>query len=81
MPTNSATDTFARAVAEAVILLDAGLIPRSDDGTLRELLAQVGTDDALPERLLHVLAVVVGELMIRPNDSSQLGAVVATQLH
>jgi hypothetical protein len=81
MSRTDATNTFARAVAEAVILLDAGLIPRSDDGTLRDLLALVGADEALPERLLHALAVVVGELMLRPTDGSQSGAVAATQLH
>jgi hypothetical protein len=81
MPTSNATDTFARAVAEAVILLDAGLIPRSDDGTLRDLLALVGADEALPASLRNILATVVAEMILRPVDGLSPKAPATRGLH
>ncbi len=78
---NPRAERFVRAVAEAVVLLDAGAIPRSSDARLHDLLTLVGADQGLPDHLVSIVAAVVGELMLRSIDGSQSGAVAATRLH
>jgi len=78
---NPRAERFVRAVAEAVVLLDGGAIPRSSDARLHDLLTLVGTDQGLPDHLVSIVATVVGELMLRPADGSQPGALAATRLH
>ena len=78
---NPRAERSVRAVAEVVVLLDAGAIPRSSDARVQDLLTLVGTDQGLPDHLVSIVAAVVGELILRSTDGPLLGAVVATQLH
>lgn len=78
---NPRAEGFVRAVAEAVVLLDAGAIPRSSDARLHDLLTLVGTDQGLPDHLVSIVAAVVGELMLRPTDGAPPTVPTTQRMH
>ncbi len=78
---NPRAERFVRAVVEAVVLLDAGEIPRSSNARLHDLLTLVGTDQGLPDHLVSIVAAVVAELMLRPTDGAIPAAPATQRMH
>jgi acid phosphatase family membrane protein YuiD len=78
---NPRAERFVRAVAEVVVLLDAGAIPRSSDARVQDLLTLVGTDQGLPDHLVSIVAAVVAELMLRPSDGATPAAPATQRMH
>jgi len=78
---NPRAERFVRAVVEAVVLLDAGEIPRSSNARLHDLLTLVGTDQGLPDHLVSIVAAVVAEFMLRPSDGATPAAPATQRVH